>query len=59
MNNSEREMEKIELYKMRYYAGVMADLQLVPFGVEQFNGENNFFAQEIKRTGIDITEMVL
>jgi predicted nucleotidyltransferase len=48
-------LEKLRLYKMRYEAGIFADIQPIPFGAEEFEMGKNFFIQEIKRTGIDVT----
>lgn len=51
--------EKMQLYEWRYDADIQHDLQPFPFGSEEFRNNDDFFIEEIKNTGIDITEDVL
>lgn len=51
--------EKLNLYGLRYYAQTTDDLQPFPFGTEEFENSDHFFIQEIKKTGVDITQDVL
>jgi uncharacterized protein len=51
-------LEKMKLYEWRYDADVMLDIQPVPIGLHEYESASNFFIQEIKNTGIDITKDV-
>ncbi len=50
--------DKIDLNEWKYDANLSADLQPFPFSPEQFKADN-FFVEEIRKTGIDITDQVL
>lgn len=50
--------EKMDLFGWRHYSNLTADLQPFPFSPEQFEADH-FFVEEIRKTGIDITDQVL
>ena len=50
--------EKMDLYEWRHYAQLDAEIQPFPFSPIEFDGDH-FFIEEIRRTGIDITDQVI
>ncbi|MCL6614550.1 MAG: nucleotidyltransferase domain-containing protein [Firmicutes bacterium] len=53
-------IEAIELYKIRHKAGIEINIQPHSFGLDEFNNNaDDFFIDEIIKTGIDITDKVL
>lgn len=50
--------EKMDLFGWRHHSSLTADLQPFPFSPEQFAADH-FFVEEIRKTGIDITDQVL
>jgi uncharacterized protein len=53
-------LEKMKLFRWRRHAGVdvMLDIRPIPIGLYEYESGSNFFIQEIKNTGIDITKEV-
>jgi uncharacterized protein len=51
-------LEKIRLYELKYDADIQADIEPVPIGLDEYEGNDNFFINEIKKEGIDITNII-
>ncbi|SDI41144.1 nucleotidyltransferase domain-containing protein [Natribacillus halophilus] len=51
-------MEKLDLYGWLHDASVRVLLQPFPFGSEEFKHTDDFFINEIKKTGADITYLL-
>lgn len=50
-------IEKIKLYEFRYDADIQADIKPLPVGLNEYEGDENFFLNIIKKEGIDITNL--
>lgn len=50
--------EKMDLYEWRYQAQLATDIQPFPFSLVEYDGDH-FFVEEIRKTGIDITDQVI
>lgn len=49
-------LEKLDLYEWRYDSNITNDIQPVPISEEEYECADNFFINEIRKTGIDITK---
>ena len=52
-------LEKMKLFELRSELHLIHEIQPVPFSIDDFNEESDFFIQEIKKTGKDITKEVM
>ncbi|QQK76476.1 nucleotidyltransferase domain-containing protein [Salicibibacter cibarius] len=51
-------MEKMDLYGWRSDSDVQVIMQPFPFGTDEFKQTDDFFINEIKKTGVDVTYLL-
>ncbi|MEN9406130.1 MAG: hypothetical protein RLZ12_414 [Bacillota bacterium] len=51
-------LEKMKLFEWRFDADLLLSIDPLPIGLYDYESGANFFIQEIKKTGIDITKQV-